>query len=111
MEFIVTQHTKVCSRHFTKDQIHTTKGRRVLTAGTIPSLFEWNNYTNSKTQAGVWERRTRPSSPEAVPVETEVHVVEATVPMLVDDDYGASHTVCVDREQYEKMQEENYQNG
>lgn len=29
---------------------------RLQAASAVPSLFEWNNYANSKTQAGVWER-------------------------------------------------------
>ncbi len=100
--FSVTPHTKVCSRHFQDNEINTTaKGRRVLAAGSVPSLFEWNNYT-TKSRAGVWERRSRPPSPEpdsAGPVEYIEHPV--MVPMVVDHDYGASCTVCVDREQYE----------
>lgn len=100
--FSVTPHTKVCSRHFQDNEINTTaKGRRVLAAGSVPSLFEWNNYT-TKSRAGVWERRSRPPSPEpdsAGPVEDIEHPV--MVPMVVDHDYGASCTVCVDREQYE----------
>ncbi len=111
--FLVTQHKKVSSRHFENAQIRiTAKGRQVLPASAMPSLFEWSSYTNSKTQAHVWEHRTRPtSSPEPGPVETEEEIVEPVVvepmvPMLVDHDYGASHTVCVDREQYEKMHEE-----
>ncbi|KAK0134277.1 Transposable element Tcb1 transposase [Merluccius polli] len=85
--FTITPHTKVCSRHFTKDQIRTTaKGRRFLTANAIPTLFEWNAYSN-KTRAGVWERRTRPtSSPEPGPAETEEEIVDM-VPMPIDHDY------------------------
>uniref|UniRef100_A0A8C6SRS5 THAP domain-containing protein 1 n=1 Tax=Neogobius melanostomus TaxID=47308 RepID=A0A8C6SRS5_9GOBI len=110
--FSITQHTKVCSRHFTNDLIRTTaKGKRILAASAVPSLFEWNGYTNSKTRAGVWERRTRPtpSSPDPVAEESEEseeEIVEAMVPMPIDHDYGASPTVCVDREQYEKLQDE-----
>uniref|UniRef100_A0A671L5J2 THAP domain-containing protein 1 n=1 Tax=Sinocyclocheilus anshuiensis TaxID=1608454 RepID=A0A671L5J2_9TELE len=102
--FSVTPHTKVCSRHFQDNEIHTTaKGRRVLAAGSVPSLFEWNSYT-TKSWAGVWERRSRPPSPgpdSAGPVEDIGHPV--MVPMVVDHDYGASRTVCVDREQYEDV--------
>ncbi|KAK0148361.1 Suppressor of cytokine signaling 7 [Merluccius polli] len=105
--FTITPHTKVCSRHFTKDQIRTTaKGRRVLTANAIPTLFEWNAYSN-ETRAGVWERRTRPtsSSPEPGPAETEEEIVDM-VPMPIDHDYVESAAVCVDREQYNKLREE-----
>ncbi|KAM9376441.1 uncharacterized protein KZ484_009032 [Pholidichthys leucotaenia] len=42
----VTAHTKVCSRHFDDSKIITSlKGRRILVAGSIPTLFEWNNYS------------------------------------------------------------------
>lgn len=64
----VTKHTKVCSR---------------------------NNYANSKTWPGVWERRTRPtrSPPEPGPMTTEEEV-EPVVPMLLEHDYAASRMVC-----------------
>ncbi|XP_056133887.1 uncharacterized protein LOC130110731 [Lampris incognitus] len=103
--FSVTPHSKVCSRHFEDNQIlNTAKGRRILAASSVPSLFEWNNYTN-KTRAGVWERRTLPSSPEPgpEPEEEAEQPVPIMVPMVVEHDYGASRTVCVDREQYEDM--------
>ncbi|XP_028971825.2 zinc finger protein 16-like isoform X6 [Esox lucius] len=71
VEFSVTPHTKVCSRHFQDHEILTTaKCRRVLAAGSVPSLFEWNNYAK-KLRAGVWERRSLPTSPEPDPVEPE----------------------------------------
>ncbi len=48
-------HTKICSQHFQDNEINTTaKGRRVSAAGSVPSLFEWKNYT-TKSRAGVWE--------------------------------------------------------
>ena len=101
---MVTQDTKVCSRHFQDHEIVTTAtGRRVLAAGSVPSLFEWNKYTN-KSRAGVWERRYRPPSPEPDPVEPEEDSEQPAMgPMVVDHDYGASGTVYVDREQYVDM--------
>lgn len=100
--FSVTTHTKVCSRHFTENEIRTSaKGRRVLAAGSVPSLFEWNNYTKV-SRAGVWERRSRPPSPEPDPPRPEEDIEHpAMVPMVVDHDYATSRTVCVDRKQYE----------
>ena len=57
-----------------------------------------------KSRAGVWERRSRPPSPEPDPSEPEEDIEQPVmVPMVVDHDYGASGTVCVDREQYEDM--------
>nr|XP_055049623.1 uncharacterized protein LOC129435205 [Misgurnus anguillicaudatus] len=100
--FTVTPHTKVCSRHFHENDIHTTaRGRRVLAVGCVLSLFEWNNYTKV-SRAGVWERRSRPPSPEPdMPGPDEDIEQPVMVPMVVDHDYGASRTVCVDRERYE----------
>ncbi|XDV16294.1 hypothetical protein PO909_016075 [Leuciscus waleckii] len=82
--------------------VHTTaKGRWVLAEGCVPSLFEWNNYTKV-SRAGVWERRSRPPSPEPdLPGPDEDIEQPVMVPMVVDHDYGASRTVCVDRERYE----------
>ncbi|XP_054906296.1 uncharacterized protein LOC129372803 isoform X2 [Poeciliopsis prolifica] len=44
--YTVTAHTKVCSGHFTSDQLieptSLTGGRR-LVKGAVPTLFEWNN--------------------------------------------------------------------
>lgn len=103
--FTVTQHTKVCSRHFKPDDIQISeKGRRALVAGAVPSLFEWNNYY-IKERPGVWERRARPPSPEPDVPETAT-VETIAIPMVMDHDYGASPTVCVDRQHYEQLKEE-----
>lgn len=41
--FQVTQHTKICSRHFEEsDFLHTPKGRRLLKKKAIPSKFDWS---------------------------------------------------------------------
>ncbi|XP_052469828.1 uncharacterized protein LOC128026625 [Carassius gibelio] len=92
--FSVTTHTKVCSRHFHVKEIHTTaKGRRVLAVGSVPSLFEWNNYTTA-SRAGVWERRSRPPSPEPDPPGPDEDLEQPVmVPMVMDHDYGASRTI------------------
>ena len=102
----MTQHTKVCSRHFQDHEIHTTaKGRRILAAGSVPSLFEWNNYIK-KSRAGVGESRSRPPSPEPDPAEPEEDIEQpVVVPMVVDHDYGASGTICVDREHEDVLRE------
>uniref|UniRef100_A0A3Q0QVF3 THAP domain-containing protein 1 n=1 Tax=Amphilophus citrinellus TaxID=61819 RepID=A0A3Q0QVF3_AMPCI len=45
--FTITSHTKVCSRHFTTDQLiepTTPDGRRRLVRGAVPTLFEWNGF-------------------------------------------------------------------
>lgn len=44
----ITSHTRVCSRHFlSTDLIQPTNpdGRRRLKSGTVPVLFQWNNFT------------------------------------------------------------------
>ncbi|KAI4888229.1 hypothetical protein NFI96_007514, partial [Prochilodus magdalenae] len=51
--FTVTPQTRVCSRHFKKEDVRepeSTLGRRLLKKGAVPMLFE-----------GVWERRRRPT--------------------------------------------------
>ncbi|XP_041965031.1 uncharacterized protein LOC121723432 [Alosa sapidissima] len=108
--FTVTPHTKVCSRHFESHQImKTDTNRRVLVSGSVPSLFEWNNYSTVQTRPGVWERCTRSTSPlPPEPVPTDENLPEeleqpVTVPMVVEHDYGASPTLCVNREVYEDM--------
>uniref|UniRef100_A0A672J2B4 THAP-type domain-containing protein n=1 Tax=Salarias fasciatus TaxID=181472 RepID=A0A672J2B4_SALFA len=103
--FTITKHTKVCSRYFEPSKINiTAKGRRVLIASAAPSLFEWNDF-QQKTRASVWERCPRPAQtrPSPAPLEEET---EPMVPMLLEHDYGASSTVCVEREHYDKMREE-----
>ncbi|XP_034144453.1 zinc finger protein 883-like isoform X1 [Esox lucius] len=85
VEFSVTPHTKVCSRHFQDHEILTTaKCRRVLAAGSVPSLFEWNNYAK-KLRAGVWERRSLPTSPEPDPVEPEEDIEQPVMVVRMED--------------------------
>lgn len=46
--FTISSHTKVCSRHFTPDQLvepRSTEGRRRLVRGAVPLLFRWNGYS------------------------------------------------------------------
>lgn len=46
--FTISSHTKVCSRHFTPDQLvepKTSDGRRRLVKGAVPLLFQWNGYS------------------------------------------------------------------
>uniref|UniRef100_A0A3B3HE24 THAP-type domain-containing protein n=2 Tax=Oryzias latipes TaxID=8090 RepID=A0A3B3HE24_ORYLA len=62
-KFTVTPHTRVCSRHFNKDDVReplSETGRRLLNKGAVPALFEWNNFTLPTSRPGVWERRERP---------------------------------------------------
>ena len=103
--FTVTQHTKVCSRHFKPQELRISeKGRRTVVADAVPSLFEWNSYS-LKERPGVWERRARPPSPEPDVLEPEA-AEPIAIPMVMDHDYEVSPTVCVDRQHYEQLQKE-----
>ena len=104
--FEVTNHTKVCSRHFDNKLITSTgKGLRVLLPNSVPSLFNWNNFIARQTRAGVWERRERPASPEPC---SDPEEPELPVPMVLDHEYSATSTVCVDREHYSAIQKETF---
>ena len=61
-DFVITPHTRVCSRHLKKDvrEPASEKGRRLLKKGAIPALFEWNNFSLPPVRTSVWERRDRP---------------------------------------------------
>ena len=85
--FEVTNHTKMCSRHFDNKLITSTgKGLRVLLPNSVPSLFNWNNFIARQTRAGVWERRERPASPEPC---SDPEEPELPVPMVLDHEYSA----------------------
>lgn len=48
LNLTITSHTRVCSRHFlSSDLIEPTNpdGRRRLKTGTVPVLFQWNDFT------------------------------------------------------------------
>uniref|UniRef100_A0A8C7Y661 THAP domain-containing protein 1 n=1 Tax=Oryzias sinensis TaxID=183150 RepID=A0A8C7Y661_9TELE len=54
-KFTVTPHTRVCSRHFNKDDVReplSETGRRLLNKGAVPALFEWNNFTLPTSRPG-----------------------------------------------------------
>uniref|UniRef100_A0A671UEU0 THAP domain-containing protein 1 n=2 Tax=Sparus aurata TaxID=8175 RepID=A0A671UEU0_SPAAU len=107
VQFTVTQHTKVCSRHFEESLIRTTaKGKRVLSRDAVPSLFDWNDYS-VKRRTGVWERRPKPSTSEPEPEDIE-DVPDEAVPdeEAVPMEHEARPTVCVDKEEYERMKSE-----
>lgn len=107
--FSVTKHTKVCSRHFQRHEILTgPKGRRVLAAGAVPSLFAWNDY-KIESRPSVWERRARPAvniDPEPIEEQENAEVEEELMPVLVDHDYVANRFIVVDRDHYVGMQKE-----
>ena len=61
--FVVSQNTVVCSRHFDSGLFFSTSsGQRRLLANSVPTLFQWNNYT-VKQRPGVWESRPRSEPP------------------------------------------------
>uniref|UniRef100_A0A3Q3FT93 THAP domain-containing protein 1 n=1 Tax=Labrus bergylta TaxID=56723 RepID=A0A3Q3FT93_9LABR len=46
--FAVSPHTRVCSRHFTSEDVReplSATARRLLRKGAVPALFEWNNFS------------------------------------------------------------------
>uniref|UniRef100_A0A3B5M1Y4 THAP domain-containing protein 1 n=1 Tax=Xiphophorus couchianus TaxID=32473 RepID=A0A3B5M1Y4_9TELE len=58
----LTQHTKVCSLHFTPDQLLQPKaagGRRVVSRGAVPVLFSWSHRSVQPPRAGL----RRPDKP------------------------------------------------
>ena len=57
------------------------------------------------TRAGVWERRERQASPEPC---SDPEEPELPVPMVLDHEYSATSTVCVDREHYSAIQKETF---
>ena len=62
-QYTISSHTKVCSRHFTDDQLippKTLGGRRRLQKGAVPVLFNWNDYSLPPRRSSVWDRVDRP---------------------------------------------------
>ncbi|XP_035239884.1 uncharacterized protein LOC118208975 [Anguilla anguilla] len=77
--FTISSHTKVCSRHFSTDQLiepTTLNGRKRLVKGAVPTLFEWNGYTIETPRRSVWERTKRPIEP--VPPEEQEQRIDGT---------------------------------
>ena len=57
--FVVKPTTVVCSCHFESEQFFSLPtGQRRLLKNSVPTLFQWNNYTVKK-RPGIWERRCR----------------------------------------------------
>lgn len=79
---IITPHTRVCSRHFTAQDVKEPSNegkRRRLRLGAIPVLFHWNNFSLGERRLSVWERTAR-----------EPETVETREPDCVHD-----HDYCV----------------
>ena len=76
--FTVTSRTRVCSWHFTAEDFRETAGRRLLTKGVVPSLFEWNSFSLPPQRLGVWQRRKRPADLKDPPEEDAVSVSPAS---------------------------------
>ncbi|KAM4740444.1 uncharacterized protein FYW61_002183 [Anableps anableps] len=63
--FVITHHTRVCSRHFNREDFRdptSERGRRRLKTGVVPVLFDWNHFSLPPPRPAVWDRRQRPSS-------------------------------------------------
>uniref|UniRef100_A0A3B5MC68 THAP-type domain-containing protein n=1 Tax=Xiphophorus couchianus TaxID=32473 RepID=A0A3B5MC68_9TELE len=62
----LTQHTKVCSLHFTPDQLLQPKaagGRRVVSRGAVPVLFSWSHRSVQPPRAGLRRPDSRAADP------------------------------------------------
>lgn len=117
-KFVVTDGTKVCSRHFLPADViqpSTSRGRRLLKNGAVPVLFEWNNYSISAPRPGVWERRERPNpiaddleEPAAMEVNLSDHdycfsAEPAAVDLALDETEALRSEVAALRRQMEEM--------
>lgn len=64
--FIITNNTRVCSRHFLPSHMAeppSPKGRRLLKTGAVPVLFEWNHFSLPVPQPGVSDsNKQKPNS-------------------------------------------------
>ncbi|XP_029132153.2 uncharacterized protein ftr97 isoform X1 [Labrus bergylta] len=94
--FAVSPHTRVCSRHFTSEDVReplSATARRLLRKGAVPALFEWNNFSLPLSrQAGVMERRERKERP----VEEQDTSCEEAAGVTHDHDYAAAPGPLVD---------------
>ncbi|KAJ8334017.1 hypothetical protein SKAU_G00413360 [Synaphobranchus kaupii] len=83
--FTITNHTRVCSRHFQSTDLiepPTPAGRRRLKHGAVPVLFQWNNFTLSAPRPGVWQKTERPNTKTSQNKDP---------PMDVDHDYCSTN--------------------
>ncbi|XP_076867640.1 uncharacterized protein LOC143518768 isoform X2 [Brachyhypopomus gauderio] len=74
----ISNHTKVCSRHFIPEHLIESKnpdGRRRLTKDAVPLLFEWNGYSIQAPR----EKRERPAKPTSLE--------DPSTDLTVDRDY------------------------
>uniref|UniRef100_A0A8C5AAH4 THAP domain-containing protein 1 n=1 Tax=Gadus morhua TaxID=8049 RepID=A0A8C5AAH4_GADMO len=110
-KYVITTHYKVCSRHFISDKMiepTTLQGRKRLTKGAVPTLFEWNQYTVETPRRGVWERVDRFVEP--APPEDEVDLLfndqdYCSVPEPAAMDMSASANEIVSNEVEELRKE------
>ena len=109
--YVITTHSKVCSRHFSPDKLiepTTPQGRRRLAKGAVATLFEWNQYTVETPRRGVWERVDR--FVETAPPEDEVDLLfndqdYCSVPEPAAMDMSASTAESVSNEVQELRKE------
>uniref|UniRef100_A0A8C6SF19 THAP domain-containing protein 1 n=1 Tax=Neogobius melanostomus TaxID=47308 RepID=A0A8C6SF19_9GOBI len=89
--FTPSRDTRVCSRHFLpRDIFITPRGKRLLKKGTVPVLFEWNNYSLPEPRLGVWERRPRQEESAAAADPTEDSSGSEMEVVAPDHDYCVS---------------------
>lgn len=112
--FTVTPHSKVCSLHFPEDQIlqpKTAGGRRTFKKGTVPVLFQWNDYSMQPQRPSVWDRVERPAphSPageEPMETDTKGEHDYCAVPEPASLDMALNET-CNLKEKLETLRREN----
>ncbi|XP_063767448.1 uncharacterized protein LOC134883163 [Eleginops maclovinus] len=105
-DFIPSKVTRVCSRHFIKDDFVVNPGKlRRLKKGTVPALFAWNNFQVPTPRASVWERRPRAESPPLVDPEEEMEVA----PLAPDHDYCLTQTTAMIADQLAEENESLHQ--
>uniref|UniRef100_A0A3B3RDS7 Si:dkey-60a16.1 n=1 Tax=Paramormyrops kingsleyae TaxID=1676925 RepID=A0A3B3RDS7_9TELE len=94
-DFSPNKTSRVCSRHFKKDDFINKPGKlRRLKKGAVPALFSWNNFQIPALRASVWERRPRAESPPP-PVHDIGSEEEMEVATLAPDrDYCLSRTTA-----------------
>lgn len=73
-DLIITSHMRVCSRHFKREDVKepsNPKGRRLLKKGAVPTLFQWNNYSDP---APLQRRKgSTPVDEDSTPVDLYKH--------------------------------------
>lgn len=107
-QFVVSSHSKVCSRHFLPGDISEAKsegGKRRLKKGVVPMLFQWNNYQIPPSRPGVWDRVVRPPLSESFDEPSDDLPMESTN-VMVDHDSAAVDITLAPTEEVVQLREQ-----